>query len=91
MWRHSRENWDHHQRRTFLGPWSDKSYLTEADLRNPDIVGNVRAIDEVCEMVSFVAETDGGELIGYWRGPNDTAAGFGMVGPAGLEPATRGL
>jgi hypothetical protein len=52
-------------------PWKDKSYLTTADLKDPDIAGNVRALEEVCEMVSFVAETDGGEFIGYWRGPDD--------------------
>jgi len=53
-------------------PWADKSYLTETDLQDPEIVGNIRAIDEVCEMVSFVAESDEGEFIGYWRGPDET-------------------
>jgi hypothetical protein len=52
-------------------PWTDKSYLTEHELSNPDIVANIRAIEHVCEMISFVAETDGGECIGYWTGPDD--------------------
>ena len=50
-------------------PWSDKSYLTPEDLANPDITANVKAIDEVCEHVRFVAQLDGGECIGYWVSP----------------------
>lgn len=50
-------------------PWADKSYLTPADLANPDIAANVKAIDDVCEYIRFVAQTDGGECIGYWVGP----------------------
>ena len=40
-------------------------------MNNPDISANVRAIDEVCDYICFVAQTDGGEYIGYWRGPEN--------------------
>ncbi len=56
---------------TLWSPWLDKSYLTELELRDPIISANGRAIEEVCDMISFVAETDGGECIGYWRGPHN--------------------
>lgn len=49
-------------------PWEDKSYLTEDDLKNPDIMANVKAIDEMFEYTKFVAQADGGEYIGYWKG-----------------------
>lgn len=51
-------------------PWADKSYLTAEDLGNPDIAANVKAIDDVCEHVRFVAQLDGGECIGYWISPD---------------------
>lgn len=50
-------------------PWADKSYLTDEDYANPDIAANVKAIDETCALVRFIAELDGGECIGYWVGP----------------------
>jgi hypothetical protein len=50
-------------------PWADKSYLTEADLKDPDIRANVKAIDDTCACITFVARADEGECIGYWRGP----------------------
>ena len=53
-------------------PWSDKSYLTEEDLQDPDISANVRAIDDTFELISFVAATEDGEYVGYWRGVDDT-------------------
>lgn len=49
-------------------PWADKSYLTEADYRNPDIAANVKAIDDTFACISFVGRTEDGECIGYWRG-----------------------
>lgn len=54
-------------------PWADKSYLTEADYRDPDIAANVKAIDDTCALISFVGSTDEGECIGYWRGPERRA------------------
>ncbi len=50
-------------------PWSDTSYLTAKDLQDPGIVANIKAIDEVCSMIAFVAEHEDHEFIGYWRGP----------------------
>jgi hypothetical protein len=50
-------------------PWADKSYLTEADLKNRDIAANVKAIDDTFAHITFLARTDEGECIGVWRGP----------------------
>ncbi|HWW07537.1 hypothetical protein [Collimonas sp.] len=50
-------------------PWLDVSYLSEADLNNPEISANIEAISAVCKYVSFVAATEDSEYIGYWRGP----------------------
>jgi hypothetical protein len=50
----------------------DTGYLTPADLANPDIVANVRAIEETAAMITWVAEDgDEGRAFGYWRGPDD--------------------
>ncbi|WP_009959426.1 hypothetical protein [Verrucomicrobium spinosum] len=51
-------------------PWADKSYLTAADLADPDISANVRAIDDTFELINFIARTEDDTYIGYWRGPN---------------------
>ena len=53
------ENWN---------PWDDKSYLTEEDLKDPEIVSNVKAIDDTFKLISVVAATDESEFIGYWKG-----------------------
>lgn len=50
-------------------PWADKGYLTENDLRNPDIAANVQAIDDVFQCIDFVARLEDELYIGYWRGP----------------------
>ena len=50
-------------------PWADKSYLTATDLKDPDIAANVKAIDDTFAGITFIAKTDEGECIGYWRGP----------------------
>lgn len=58
------ENW---------APWADTSYLSEAELKQPEIAANVRAIDEVCAKIAFVAELEDSEYLGYWLGPDDRA------------------
>lgn len=50
----------------------DKSYLSAKDKKNPDIMANVKAIDEVCSFITFAAYTDDSSLIGYWHGPEKT-------------------
>ena len=50
-------------------PWADKSYLSESDFRDPDIVANVKAIDDTFRFIRFVARADDSECIGYWCGP----------------------
>lgn len=47
----------------------DHSYLRPDDLQNPDIVANVSAIKAVCQHAAFVAIDTGGNLFGYWFGP----------------------
>ncbi|MGW6449828.1 hypothetical protein [Lentzea sp. NPDC055074] len=48
----------------------DTSYLTAEDLANPDVVANVRAIEETAALITWVAEDgDEGRAFGYWRGP----------------------
>jgi hypothetical protein len=54
-------------------PWSDKSYLTEKDLADPDISANIKAIDDTFALISFVAGFPDGEYVGYWRGPENLA------------------
>lgn len=60
-------------------PWADKSYLTEADYRNPDIAANVKAIDDTFALTRFVARTENGECIGYWGGPEGCQVADGPV------------
>jgi hypothetical protein len=60
-------------------PWADKSYLTEADYRDPDIAANVKAIDDTFAHIRFVARTEQGESIGYWCGPEGRKAAEGPV------------
>ncbi|MEU7481771.1 hypothetical protein AB0A63_37745 [Lentzea sp. NPDC042327] len=48
----------------------DTGYLTAADLANPDVAANTRAIEETAALVTWVAEDeDEGRAFGYWRGP----------------------
>lgn len=50
----------------------DTGYLTAEDLANPDVVANVRAIEETAALITWVAEDgDEGQAFGYWRGPGD--------------------
>jgi hypothetical protein len=49
-------------------PWLDTGYLSEEDRANPDIAANVRAINEVCGLIAFIAAHEDGEYFGYWRG-----------------------
>lgn len=60
-------------------PWADKSYLTDADYRNPDIAANVKAIDDTFAFIRFVGRTDDGECIGYWCGPEGRMVADGPV------------
>ena len=52
-------------------PWSDESYLTADERKDPDIKANCRAIRETMKHIWFFAQTDERDFIGYWRGPND--------------------
>jgi hypothetical protein len=54
-------------------PLLSGSYLNETDRQNADIMANVAAIDEVLAMITFVAESEDGDMIGYWHGPERTS------------------
>jgi hypothetical protein len=47
----------------------DKSYLSEEDRANPDIMANVAAIDDVLGHILVVGEYDDYGAYGYWLGP----------------------
>jgi hypothetical protein len=51
-------------------PWLDTSYLSEQECANPDIAANLRASEEVCRLIAFVAAEEDGQFLGYWRGPS---------------------
>jgi len=53
-------------------PWTDTSYLTEAEKSDPDIAANITAIAEVCALITFVATDDQANYYGYWRGPDQS-------------------
>ena len=50
-----------------VAPWADESYLTEADLANPDIAANVRAMRDTNRLIYFIGFADNGESFGIWR------------------------
>jgi hypothetical protein len=50
-------------------PWTDPIALSEAEIRDPDITANLRAVEGVCRLIAFVAADEEEQLLGYWRGP----------------------
>ena len=78
------------------------SYLNDADRQNPDIVANVAAIDDVLALCTMVAESEDGDMIGYWHGPErtptdsapivklDTEGTFGLMQGRTLSEAMLG-
>src|SRR5438105_15049439 len=55
------------------------SYLNDGDRQNPDIMANVAAINDVLSLITIVAESDDGDMIGYWHGPERTPIGNAPV------------
>ena len=51
------------------------SYLSDRDRQNPDIMANVAAINDVLALITIVAESEDGDMIGYWHGPERTPIG----------------
>ncbi len=51
-------------------PWLDTSYLSETERADPNIAANIRAIEEVCGLIAFIAAEEDGQYFGYWRGPS---------------------
>ena len=60
-------------------PLLSGSYLNERDRQNPDIMANVAAIDEVLAMITIVAESDDGDMVGYWHGPERVPIGAAPI------------
>jgi hypothetical protein len=50
-------------------PWLASIELNEAERRDPDIAATVRATEEVCRLIAFVASVEDESYLGYWRGP----------------------
>lgn len=77
-------------------------YLNERDRQNPEIMANVAAINEILAMITFVAESEDGDMIGYWHGPErtpiaaapivklDTEGQFGLMQGRTLSEAMLG-
>jgi hypothetical protein len=55
------------------------SYLNDEDRRNPDIMANVAALNEIVAMITFVATSEDGDMIGYWHGPGRTPIGAAPI------------
>ncbi len=53
-------------------PLLTASYLNDSDRQNPDIMANVAAINDVLARITMVAESEDGDMIGYWHGPERT-------------------
>jgi hypothetical protein len=49
-------------------PWLDTSYLREEERADPGIAANIRAMDEVCSLIAFVAQEEEDQYFGFWRG-----------------------
>ena len=55
------------------------SYLNDSDRQNPDIMANVAAINEVLSLITIVAESEDGDMLGYWHGPERTPIGNAAI------------
>jgi hypothetical protein len=78
------------------------SYLNDGDRQNPDIMANIAAIDDVLALITIVAESEDGDMIGYWHGPErapigdapivkfDTEGTFGLMHGRTLSEAMLG-
>ncbi len=77
------------------------SYLNENDRRNPDIMANINAINEVFELITFVAEGEDQQIYGYWQPAREPIANapivkfdnegqFGILSGANLTEAIIG-
>jgi hypothetical protein len=78
------------------------SYLNDRDRQNPDIMVNVAVINDVLALITIVAESEDGDMIGYWHGPErvpigkapivkfDTEGMFGLMQGRTLSEAMLG-
>lgn len=58
-----RLNWDKD-----WAPWLDTSYLRDEERADPGIAANLRAMEEVCSLIAFVAQEEDDQYVGFWRG-----------------------
>jgi hypothetical protein len=66
------------------------SYLSDGDRENPEIMANVAAIDDVLALITIVAESEDGDMIDYWHGPERTPIGQAPIAMLDTE-GTFGL
>ena len=45
------------------------SYLNDSDRQNADIMTNVAVTNDVLSLITIVAESEDGDVVGYWHGP----------------------
>jgi hypothetical protein len=55
------------------------SYLNDSDRQNPNVMPNVAAINDVLALTTIVAESEDGDMIGYWHGPERAAIGTAPI------------
>lgn len=55
------------------------SYLNDSDRQNPDIMANVAASNDVLALITMVAESEDGDMVGYWHGPEGTPIGSAPI------------
>lgn len=51
----------------------DEVVLNEKERKDPAIIANVKAVDEVLTYITFAVKTDNGDFIGYWQWPKGTS------------------
>ncbi len=56
-------------------PWLNRSYLTDDDLADPEIMAGIRSMTEVCHLIAFIAADKCDNYIGYWQGPEHQSIG----------------
>ncbi len=49
-------------------PWLDTSYLSEDELKDPQMIASITSISDISQKISFIASNEDAEFIGFWRG-----------------------
>jgi hypothetical protein len=51
-------------------PWLASLELNEAERGDSDLAAALRATEDVCRLIAFVASLEDDSYLGYWRGPS---------------------